>query len=75
MIPTHQNALAAVLRAIDHLLAVHEVAMRERSVVTLTRRPGLLTVTEAEADAGARPVLLIAADVRQPRHFRARIDL
>jgi hypothetical protein len=68
-------ALHVFLTALDTLLAAHGEAMRERSTVTLTRRPGLLTLSEADGDVGARPILTISADLRDPATFGQRIDI
>ena len=69
------GALTNFLMALDGLLAAHHEALRDRSVVTLTRRPGLLTVTEADANAGSRPVLIVHADTRDPEAFGRRIEV
>jgi hypothetical protein len=65
--------LTAFLEALDVLLAAHGEVLRERSVVTVTRRPGLFSLSEADIDAGSRPVLIIGADVRDPGSFGQRL--
>jgi hypothetical protein len=67
------GALTNFLLALDVLLAAHGEAMTERSVVTLTRRPGLLTLLEADGDTGARPILIVEADTREPEMFGCRV--
>ena len=55
MIPDNQVlALELLEAALEQLLEVHGEAMCERSIVTLTRRPGLFTLMEADGDVGAR---------------------
>ena len=68
------GAMLDLLRAVDRLLALHGEALTERSVLTLTRRPGLVSVAEADIDDGARPVLIVGADVREPGTFGRRLD-
>ena len=68
-----ERALTDFLGALDALLAAHGEALRERSVVTVTRRPGLFALSEADADVGARPILIVAADAREPETFGSRL--
>lgn len=75
MISRQLAALEAFEAALQALLAAHGEALRERSVVTLTRRPGLFTLMEADGDTGARPVLIVAADRREPDTFGRRLDV
>jgi hypothetical protein len=68
-------ALRNLEAALETLLETHGEALRERSIVTLTRRPGLLTLMEADGDVGQRPILILAADHRDPAMFGKRLDL
>ena len=60
--------------ALVALLQAHGEALTERSVVTLTRRPGLFALTEADADTGQRPILIVSADHRELATFGQRLD-
>jgi len=70
---TADVALRQVFEAVDQLLRLHGAALTERSRVTFDRRPGVFVLSEADMDAGERPVLMLAADVRDPLSFGQRI--
>jgi hypothetical protein len=67
-------ALERFEAALGELLAAHGEALRERSIVTFTRRPGLLSLLEADGDTGQRPILIVAADHREPETFGRRLE-